>query len=166
MKFWTSNFEANFIDWWLRYFLWNFLQVILFGPHWWQVNIGSGNGLVPSGNKPLPEPMLTQIYVTIWLHQATMSQDICSHNDDEVWILFLYTPMLKKVNTACHLFINHWPGLILKVLTQEECLEYINSFWSRDAIWHLETNIGSCHVMLLDETKPLTVNAKQIFSQE
>ena len=25
---------------------------------------GSGNGLVPSGNKPLPEPMLTQIYVT------------------------------------------------------------------------------------------------------
>ena len=27
------------------------------------VNIGSGNGLVPSGNKPLHEPMLTQIYV-------------------------------------------------------------------------------------------------------
>ena len=24
-----------------------------------QVNIGSGNGLVPSGNKPLPEPVLT-----------------------------------------------------------------------------------------------------------
>ena len=35
--------------------------------------IGSGNGLVPSGNKPLPEPMLTQIYVAIWRHQATMS---------------------------------------------------------------------------------------------
>ena len=32
------------------------------------VNIGSGNGLVPSGNKPLPEPMLTQISVTIWRH--------------------------------------------------------------------------------------------------
>ena len=30
------------------------------GLHWWSVNIGSGNGLVPSGNKPLPEPMLTQ----------------------------------------------------------------------------------------------------------
>ena len=28
---------------------------------WWQVKIGSGNGLVPSGNKPLPELMLTQI---------------------------------------------------------------------------------------------------------
>ena len=24
-----------------------------------EVNIGSGNGLVPLGNKPIPEPMLT-----------------------------------------------------------------------------------------------------------
>ena len=31
------------------------------------VNIGSGNVLVPSGNKPLPEPMLTQIYAAICL---------------------------------------------------------------------------------------------------
>ena len=29
------------------------------------VNIGSGNGLVPSGNEPLPEPMLTQIHVAM-----------------------------------------------------------------------------------------------------
>ena len=29
---------------------------------------GSGNGLVPSGNKPFPEPMLTQIYVAICRH--------------------------------------------------------------------------------------------------
>ena len=28
----------------------------------WQVNIHSGNGLVPSGNKSLPDPMLTNIY--------------------------------------------------------------------------------------------------------
>ena len=33
---------------------------------WWFVNIVSGHGLVPSGNKPLPEPMLTLIYVVIW----------------------------------------------------------------------------------------------------
>ena len=37
------------------------------------VNIGSGNGLAPSGNKPLTDSMLTQSYVTIWHHQATMS---------------------------------------------------------------------------------------------
>ena len=33
--------------------------------HWWLVNIGSGNGLVPFSNKPLLEPGLTQIYVAI-----------------------------------------------------------------------------------------------------
>ena len=33
-----------------------------------EVNIGSGSGLVPSGNKPLPEPMLTQSLVTLWRH--------------------------------------------------------------------------------------------------
>ena len=31
-------------------------------------NIGSGSGLVWSGNKPIPEPILTQIYVTIWCY--------------------------------------------------------------------------------------------------
>ena len=40
-------------------------QVSGAGPFWWWVNIGSGNGLVSSGNKPSPEPMLTPIYVTI-----------------------------------------------------------------------------------------------------
>ena len=38
------------------------------GPFWRQVNIGSGDGLVPSGTKPLPEPMLTHIYVATWRH--------------------------------------------------------------------------------------------------
>ena len=28
------------------------------------LQIGSGNSVVPSGNKPLPEPMLTETYVT------------------------------------------------------------------------------------------------------
>ena len=31
------------------------------------VNIGSGNGLVPSGNKPLPEPVLTKWGA--WIHE-------------------------------------------------------------------------------------------------
>ena len=30
------------------------------------VNVGSGIGLVLSGNKPLPKPMLTLICVTVW----------------------------------------------------------------------------------------------------
>ena len=35
-------------------------------------NIGSGNSLVLSGNKPLLEPKLTQISATIWRHYAIM----------------------------------------------------------------------------------------------
>ena len=31
----------------------------------WKVNIGSGNDLVPSGNKPLAEPMMIQFYVAV-----------------------------------------------------------------------------------------------------
>ena len=33
-----------------------------------EVNIDSGNGVVSLGNNPLPEPMLTQTYVTIKHH--------------------------------------------------------------------------------------------------
>ena len=33
----------------------------------------TGDGLVSSGNKPLPEPMLTQIYTAIWRHGAPKS---------------------------------------------------------------------------------------------
>ena len=36
-----------------------FYEVYATTPHWWLVNIGLGNGLVPSGNKPLPERVLT-----------------------------------------------------------------------------------------------------------
>ena len=32
---------------------------------WPEVNIGSGNGSVPSRKEPLPESLLTQIYVTM-----------------------------------------------------------------------------------------------------
>ena len=38
--------------------------------HWFRT---SGKGLVSWGNKPLPEPMQTEIYVIIWSHWATVS---------------------------------------------------------------------------------------------
>ena len=38
------------------------------GAHQSKVNAGSGNDLVPSGSKPLPEPMLTDICIAMW-HQ-------------------------------------------------------------------------------------------------
>ena len=51
----------------------NNIQMNVTGPYWRYINMGSGNGLVLSGNKPFPEPMLTWIYVTKWHHLATMS---------------------------------------------------------------------------------------------
>ena len=63
MKFLMNHFQANVSHYWLRYLKWTCPQMNVTGLYWWYINIGSGNSLVPSGNKPLPEPMLTQIRV-------------------------------------------------------------------------------------------------------
>ena len=41
------------------------------GAYWWEVNIGSGNGLAPSGNKLLPGPLLSRFMMP---HGVTMPQ--------------------------------------------------------------------------------------------
>ena len=46
-------------------------------PQW--VNIGSGNGMVPSGTTPLPEPMLSYFYDTILTHWGRVMH-ICVGN--------------------------------------------------------------------------------------
>ena len=51
------------------------------GPYWWLVNIGSGNGLVSSGNKPIPEPVLTKISNAISRHYVPMRVMIISAQD-------------------------------------------------------------------------------------
>ena len=68
MKSEIWNFQTDFNNCWLRNLLWNCPSMNVTGLNWCSVNIGSGNGLVPSGNKPLPEPMLTQTYAAIWRH--------------------------------------------------------------------------------------------------
>ena len=70
----SQNLYQEQTSWAFTVIQWQCLQVNITRPHSWLVNIGSGNGLVPSGNNPLPEPMLTQNLVTIWRQQATMSQ--------------------------------------------------------------------------------------------
>ena len=60
----SSNFHIKNL---YLHFLWNYSCVNVTRPHWWLVNIGWGNGLVVSGNKPLTDPMVTQILVTIYV---------------------------------------------------------------------------------------------------
>ena len=47
--------------------MWNCSEINATEPCWYYVDIGLSYSLVPSDNKPLPELMLTQIYVAISL---------------------------------------------------------------------------------------------------
>ena len=88
------------------YLLWNCPQMNNNGPYWCYVNSGSGNGLVPSDNKPLPEPILIQNHVVSLGHKA--------HNG-----------LILKVNT-----------MVVDVLeTQETRVSsamVLTKFWNRD----------------------------------
>ena len=75
IKFEVNSFQLFFklvIDCW-GIFCEIYISLIVTEPQWWFINIGLDNGLVPSGNKPLLEPVVNQIYVVIWCHQATMA---------------------------------------------------------------------------------------------
>ena len=60
-----NNFQTHIVDKFMGHFLLNCPQVNATWPHWWSVDTALVNGLVSLGNKPLPEPMLTQIYVAL-----------------------------------------------------------------------------------------------------
>ena len=78
-------------------------------PYCWKVSIGSGNGLVPSGNRPLSEPMLIQIYITIWCHKPQWI-------DVNLRCFLCLVPILKwkcQFNKNCH-FDNCFSTLIQK----------------------------------------------------
>ena len=61
--------------------------------------MGPGNGLLPSGNKPLPEPILTTSYDTIWRHYTTISLCYLTYkNLGQAWIIFKARRILKNFN--------------------------------------------------------------------
>ena len=53
------------MDYVLEHFSWHWFLVNATEQIRWRGNIGSGDGLMPRGIKPLSEPMITQIYVVI-----------------------------------------------------------------------------------------------------
>ena len=64
----NCNIWSRFMDRYLERFLWSRFYVNATRPHWWYVNIGPGNDLVPAGNKSAPELLLTQVPAVIWHH--------------------------------------------------------------------------------------------------
>ena len=55
--------------WQQKLFSKHILPIKFLGTSWkTALNIGSDNGLVPDGTKPLPEPMMAQMYILIRHH--------------------------------------------------------------------------------------------------
>ena len=50
-----------------------------------RVNTGSGNGVVPSGNTPLSEPLLTIIFGIIWRHYGDNALISRINTSDQTW---------------------------------------------------------------------------------
>ena len=75
-------------------------------PYYRLVNICSGNCLVPSGNKPLPGPILTQIFVAIRHHQA--------------WISWLTQ---DTVHHVCAFFQWYFNGLLKTIAGVAKCMQ-------------------------------------------
>ena len=138
------------------------------GLKWWKVNIGSGNGLVPSGNKPLPEPVLTQIYVTTWRCGSNCVTH-CGLEISQNFIIFvssnvlvLNTDLLSTVPWRIK-FSSHWnkrsdfySTKCIWKCCQQIFSHFVNSLGPSDAIWwHRSGQLGSGNGLLPDGTKPL-----------
>ena len=132
MRFHITKFQANFSAWWLRYLLCNspYMNFTVF--YWWQVNIGSSNGLVPSGNKPLPESMLTQLDLS--RHMASLGHNVLT------WFNLNFSSKMIHYSKGTYYNIN----LQFK--------EYVNGkqHWNVSLYKHiLNTHILSCLETLL-----------------
>ena len=67
--------------------------------HWSSDNTGSGYGLLQSGNRPLTwltQLILTQIYVTIWHHQATSIMRVYFQLKEFLWPKWLLKSFWSK----------------------------------------------------------------------
>ena len=71
------NFKTYYWEYWFGHSQWNCSKVNAAELRKWKVSIGSGNGLLPSENKPLFEPMLTQFTRPQWVMRSADSES-CS----------------------------------------------------------------------------------------
>ena len=112
-----SKFQIHIKLRYLEDFLWNCPQVDATRPHRWLVNIGSGHGLVLSGNKPLPEQILTHHLVSLGHNELTAIPQILTSRSVDLehgtksivvclitrgsHVLGLFVPIRVSVQPAC-----------------------------------------------------------------
>ena len=79
------------------------------GLRWWSVNIGSGYGLVPSGNKPLPNVTGANVDPDLSRHMALLGHNELKHKA-EPYIKHIKATVSDVVNAfyvlTCHWFLN------------------------------------------------------------
>ena len=84
----------------------------------WQVlvNIGAGNGLLPDGTKPLPEPMLTILNGT---------------NFSEIWMRMIQLSCKKKIINKKNKYLQHLliyltlPGNDYQLIEKYDVIQYL-----------------------------------------
>ena len=88
----------DFSGWWLRHLWWNCPNIDVTGLHWWSVNIGSGNGLVPLANV---DPDRCSHMVSLCHNELTAP--IAWDSISQFMALFAYmltNGKFKKINTV------------------------------------------------------------------
>ena len=75
-------------------------------PSWPYVNMGSGNGLLPDGTKPLPKPMLTSYQLSSLAHTWKQfngkcpSNIFCNEFENYTFKITATSPSVQWVNIA------------------------------------------------------------------
>ena len=93
-------------------FLWNCPQATK--PHWWLVDISSGNSLVPLGTMPLPDPLLTQFYVYIWRHNKLWKGSY-TRGSRSAWQIVLWSANYRNRCPHISSQTSHRPKVIMQI---------------------------------------------------
>ena len=117
--------------------------------HWW-INISSGNGLVSPDNKPLPEPMLTKFYDTVYCQWATMCWGACTCSPVSTEANPWETAVDLVKERILFQLLNNWAFFLkceLKSNIDGLVLNMLNSLWPCDTIWRQRSGSTLAQVM-------------------
>ena len=105
--------------WQIKHFLWKLSEC-----HKKKGSIGSGNGLVPLGDKPLPEPMLIQICAAIWRHSVFKISAGPGTLKGKIWVGPAIFPSLSYINfDKIVLRPGKFQILFWRLVTRPQCVD-------------------------------------------